>query len=159
MSTVRPERPTFPDASAYPFEPRQHAPGARGRRAAPGTTAAVRAGALAGILALALSGCASSAANGEQTGGGEASLVLPDLSSVTVLGGGSGRTLLLLGLVVCAFGIGFGVASYSQLRRLPVHGSMREISELIYSTCKTYLVQQGRFLLLLWVFIGSVIVV
>ena len=159
MSTVRPERRTIPDVSACSSEPRRHAPGARGRGAAPGTTAAVRTGALAGIVALALSGCASSAATGEPTSGGEASLVLPDLSAVTILGGGSGRTLLLLGLVVCALGIGFGVASYSQLRRLPVHGSMREISELIYSTCKTYLVQQGRFLLLLWVFIGSVIVV
>jgi K(+)-stimulated pyrophosphate-energized sodium pump len=78
---------------------------------------------------------------------------------VTIVGGGSGRTLLLLGLIVCALGIVFGAISYVQLRRLPVHPTMREVSELIYSTCKTYLVTQGRFLLMLWVFIAAVIVV
>nr|WP_242511261.1 sodium-translocating pyrophosphatase [Cellulomonas sp. HLT2-17] len=106
---------------------------------------------------MALTGCASS---GESTiQGGEASLVLPDLGAVTIMGGGSGRTLLLIGLIVCALGIGFGAVSYTQLRALPVHGTMREISELIYSTCKTYLVQQGRFLMMLWVFIAAVIIV
>ena len=91
--------------------------------------------------------------------GGEASLVLPDLGAVTLLGGVSGRLLLGLGLLVCVLGLAFGVATYVQLRRLPVHAAMREISELIYSTCRTYLTQQGRFLLLLWVFIAAVIVV
>ncbi|MEZ0448013.1 sodium-translocating pyrophosphatase [Cellulomonas sp. ICMP 17802] len=91
--------------------------------------------------------------------GGEASLVLPDLSTVTVFGGVSGRLLLSLGLVVCLLGLGFGLVAFVQLRRLPVHTSMREVSELIYSTCKAYLVQQGRFLLMLWVFIAAVIVV
>ena len=116
-----------------------------------------RAAAIAAAAAVTLSGCASSASNGAN-GGGEASLVLPDLSAVTIVGGGSGRTLLLIGLLVCALGIGFGALSYVQLRRMAVHPSMREISELIYSTCKTYLVQQGRFLLMLWVFIAAVIV-
>ena len=100
--------------------------------------------------------------SGEPSGvphGGEANLVLPDLSSVTVMGGVSGRLLLGLGLVVCLLGLGFGLLAFVQLRRLPVHGSMREVSELIYSTCKAYLVQQGRFLLMLWVFIAAVIVV
>jgi K(+)-stimulated pyrophosphate-energized sodium pump len=91
--------------------------------------------------------------------GGEANLVLPDLSVVTVAGGVSGRLLLGLGLVVCLLGLGFGMLAFVQLRRMPVHASMREVSELIYSTCKAYLVQQGKFLLMLWVFIAAVIVV
>src|SRR5688572_32985630 len=72
-------------------------------------------------------------------GGGEANLVLPDLSSVEFLGF-SGSTLLMAGLVVCGLGLVFGLVIYSQLKRLPVHRSMLEISELIYETCKTYLV-------------------
>ncbi|WP_421733939.1 sodium-translocating pyrophosphatase [Cellulomonas sp.] len=91
--------------------------------------------------------------------GGEASLALPDLGAVTVMGGVSGRLLLSLGLVVCVLGLGFGMLAFVQLRRLPVHASMLEISELIYSTCKAYLVKQGKFLLMLWVFIAAVIVV
>ncbi|HVG39267.1 MAG TPA: hypothetical protein VM870_08270, partial [Pyrinomonadaceae bacterium] len=68
-------------------------------------------------------------------GGGEASLILPDLSSVTFLGL-NGRTLLLIGLGVCFLGLMFGLAIYMQLKNLPVHRSMREISELIYETCR-----------------------
>lgn len=115
-------------------------------------------GALAAALALA--GCATSGAEGEAgTGGGEASLVLPDLSTVTLVGGGSGRTLLLFGLLVCALGLGFGAVIFQRLRVMEVHPSMREISELIYSTCQAYLLKQGRFLLMLWAFIAAVIVV
>jgi K(+)-stimulated pyrophosphate-energized sodium pump len=91
--------------------------------------------------------------------GGEASLVLPDLSSVTFLGGLNGHQLLLFGLVVCAFGLLFGLVTYSQVRKMPVHESMREISELIYETCKTYLIQQGKFLIILWVFISAIVLV
>ncbi|MBC7291305.1 MAG: sodium-translocating pyrophosphatase [Actinotalea sp.] len=90
--------------------------------------------------------------------GGEVNLVLPDLSGVTVLGGMSGRTLLLLGLGVCALGLAFGLVVYLQLRRLPVHRSMSEVAHLIWSTCKAYLAQQGKFLLVLWGFIAAVIV-
>ena len=134
--------------------------GSPGRRAAHGTGTAVRAAGLAGVVALALSGCgASSSASKSTVRGGEASLVLPDLNSVTVLGGGSGRALLVIGLAVCALGLGFGALAFIQLRRLPVHPSMREVSELIYSTCKVYLIQQGKFLLVLWGFIAAVIVV
>src|SRR5271163_2682080 len=61
------------------------------------------------------------------------------------------------GLVICALGLLFGLVSFMQLRNLPVHRSMREISELIYETCKTYLITQGKFLLVLWIFIGAVI--
>ena len=92
-----------------------------------------------------------------QHAGGEASLVLPDLSQATFLGGIGGRALLMWGLLVCALGLLFGLAIYTQLRNLPVHKSMREISELIYETCKTYLLTQGRFLLILWVFIGAIV--
>ncbi|MEO7190564.1 MAG: sodium-translocating pyrophosphatase [Vicinamibacterales bacterium] len=91
--------------------------------------------------------------------GGEANLVLPDLSQVQFLGGIDGHTLLMVGLVVSAMGLLFGLVIYNQLKNLPVHGSMLEISELIYETCKTYLVQQGKFLLLLELFIGSIIAV
>ncbi len=88
---------------------------------------------------------------------GEANLVLPDLSQATFLGGTNGRTLLMWGLLVCALGLLFGLATFTQLRNLPVHRSMLEISELIYETCKTYLITQGKFLLLLWIFIAVII--
>ncbi|MGH7721015.1 MAG: sodium-translocating pyrophosphatase, partial [Gemmatimonadaceae bacterium] len=89
-------------------------------------------------------------------GGGEANLRIPDLSQVEFLGL-PGRTLLMTGLVVCALGLLFGLIIYGRLKRLPVHEAMREISELIYETCKTYLITQGKFILILEVFIGFVI--
>jgi len=94
---------------------------------------------------------------GEARRGGEANLVLPDLGTVDV-GGYDGRTLLLIGIGVSALGILFGLVILNQLKNLPVHRSMREISELIYETCKTYLVTQGRFLAILEIFIAAVIV-
>jgi len=87
---------------------------------------------------------------------GEANLRLPDLSSVSFLGM-TGHNLLLIGLLFCAFGLLFGLAIYIQLKNLPVHRSMREISELIYETCKTYVITQGKFLMVLWAFIAVVI--
>jgi K(+)-stimulated pyrophosphate-energized sodium pump len=92
-----------------------------------------------------------------ETAGGEASLKLPDLSSVSFLGM-NGHSLLMIGILFCICGLGFGLAIYSRLKNLPVHRAMLEISELIYETCKTYLVTQGKFLLLLWIFIAVVIV-
>src|SRR5437773_335107 len=89
--------------------------------------------------------------------GGEASLIVPDLGHVT-FGGVGGRALLMWGLVVCVMGLVFGMVIFSQLKNLPVHASMREISELIYETCKTYLITQGKFLLILEAFIGVIIV-
>jgi K(+)-stimulated pyrophosphate-energized sodium pump len=89
--------------------------------------------------------------------GGEAHLVLPDLSQANFLGGTNGRTLLMWGLGVCALGLLFGFVTFKQLRDLPVHRSMLEISELIYETCKTYLITQGKFLLVLEIFIGVII--
>jgi K(+)-stimulated pyrophosphate-energized sodium pump len=91
--------------------------------------------------------------------GGEANLVLPDLSTVTFLNGIDGHSLLLAGIVICLLGLAFGLVIMNQLKNMPVHASMREISELIYETCKTYLVQQGKFLLILEVFIGTIIAV
>src|SRR6266508_1489482 len=90
-------------------------------------------------------------------GGGEASLILPDLSSESFLGV-SGHSLLLAGLVVCGLGLLFGLVVAKQLKALPVHRSMLEISELIYETAKTYLVTQGKFIAFLWGFIALVIV-
>ncbi|HVF54698.1 MAG TPA: sodium/proton-translocating pyrophosphatase, partial [Pyrinomonadaceae bacterium] len=89
--------------------------------------------------------------------GGEANLVLPDLSRVDFLGGTNGRTLLMTGLAVCFLGLGFGLYIFMQLKNMPVHRSMREISELIYATCKTYLVTQGKFILILEAFIAVII--
>ncbi|HEV8433541.1 MAG TPA: sodium-translocating pyrophosphatase [Thermoanaerobaculia bacterium] len=88
----------------------------------------------------------------------EANLVLPDLHSVSFLGI-SGQTLLSFGLIVCVLGMLFGLVIFMQLKNLPVHRSMREISELIYETCKTYLTTQGKFILLLEVFIGAIMIV
>jgi K(+)-stimulated pyrophosphate-energized sodium pump len=89
--------------------------------------------------------------------GGEANLILPDLGAVE-FHGINGRTLLMGGLVVCIVGLAFGMVIFTHLKNLPVHKSMRDISELIYETCKTYLVTQGKFILLLEVFIGVIMV-
>ena len=90
--------------------------------------------------------------------GGEAELRLPNLDIPFLGGAVQGPTLLMIGLAVSALGFVFGLAMYTHLRNLPVHAAMKEISELIYETCKTYLVTQGRFLLILEIFIGAIIV-
>jgi len=87
----------------------------------------------------------------------EFDLLLPDLRTAQFLGV-DGHTLLTFGLAVCVLGIVFGIVSYQQLRKMSVHESMREISELIYATCKTYLGTQIKFIAVLEVFIGAVIV-
>jgi K(+)-stimulated pyrophosphate-energized sodium pump len=89
--------------------------------------------------------------------GGEATLRLPDLSSVSFLGL-NGHTLLAIGLIFCTFGLLFGLAISLQLKNMPVHRSMGDISNLIYETCKTYLITQGKFLMVLWAFIAIVII-
>jgi K(+)-stimulated pyrophosphate-energized sodium pump len=116
-----------------------------GRRFAKGSAAAA-------FLAL-----CSGAATPAQEAGGEAGLKVPDLSQVTFLGI-DGHKLLLFGIVFCVFGLIFGLAIYSRLKGMPVHKSMLDISELIYETCKTYLLTQGKFLVFLWLFIAVVIV-
>ena len=97
------------------------------------------------------------AAPAQHQGGGEANLKIPDLSQVS-FGGVTGRALLQWGLLVCLLGLAFGMVIFTQLKVLPVHQSMRDISELIYETCKTYLITQGKFLLVLEAFIGVIIV-
>jgi K(+)-stimulated pyrophosphate-energized sodium pump len=98
-----------------------------------------------------------SSAGVQHEAGGEAKLKLPDLSQVSFLGV-DGRTLLSGGLIVCLAGFVFGLIVYLQLKKLPVHKSMRDISELIYETCKTYLATQGKFILILEIFIALIIV-
>jgi K(+)-stimulated pyrophosphate-energized sodium pump len=99
------------------------------------------------------------AAAQDHAGGGEANLTLPDLKSVVFehFFGLNGHALLTIGLLFCVGGLLFGLAIYVQLKNLPVHRTMLEISDLIYETCKTYLVTQGKFILLLWAFIAVVI--
>jgi K(+)-stimulated pyrophosphate-energized sodium pump len=114
--------------------------------------------ALAAMLGAAAFAPGAFAQSTDETGG-EANLHLPDLSSVRFLNDRiDGHTLLLFGIGVCVLGLVFGLLIYSRLKNLPVHKSMRDISELIYETCKTYLLTQGKFLLLLWIFIAVVIV-
>ncbi len=95
----------------------------------------------------------------EHAGGGEANLVLPDLRSVSFehFFGLNGHALLTIGLLFCVGGLLFGLAIYVQLKNSPVHRTMLEVSELIYETCKTYLITQGKFIMLLWVFIAVII--
>jgi K(+)-stimulated pyrophosphate-energized sodium pump len=113
--------------------------------------------ALLAIAVLLLAPAQGLAQNPPHQSGGEAHLVIPDLNQGTFLGT-SGRTLLMGGLGVCALGLLFGFITYKQLRDLPVHSSMLEVSELIWETCKTYLFTQGKFLLILEMFIGVIIV-
>ena len=115
--------------------------------------------ATAALLAGCGAGTDGASGGGGTVHGGEASLELPDLAPVTLASGISGRALLVVGLGVCVLGLVFGLVTYLQLKRLPVHRSMLQVSELIYSTCKAYLVKQGRFLMVLWVFITAVILI
>jgi len=112
---------------------------------------------LAGGASMLAAGGQQAAQGAVPHAGGEANLVLPDLHQVTFLGGIDGHTLLLAGLAVCGLGLVFGLVIMTQLKNMAVHPSMREISELIYETCKTYLIQQGKFLVILELFIGAII--
>src|SRR5512138_2060525 len=98
------------------------------------------------------------AQNAEPQHSGEVNLVVPPLDGVTFLNGVTGPTLLKGGLLISLLGMVFGLVIYRKLKNLPVHSSMREISELIYETCKTYLQTQGRFIMILEIFIGAAIV-
>ncbi|MFY8201279.1 MAG: sodium/proton-translocating pyrophosphatase, partial [Pirellula staleyi] len=89
--------------------------------------------------------------------GGEANLVLPDLGGTNFLGV-PGNVILYGGLVVSAAGLFFGIRICKEIHDMPVHSSMREVSDLIYETCKTYLINQGKFLAVLWTIIALVIV-
>jgi K(+)-stimulated pyrophosphate-energized sodium pump len=95
----------------------------------------------------------------ESHASGEANLILPDLGQSTFFGGLiDGRSLLLYSSIFVVMGLLFGLVIYRQLKSLPVHKSMLEMSELIYETCKTYLITQGKFLVILEIFIGVIII-
>ncbi|MGH9432894.1 MAG: sodium/proton-translocating pyrophosphatase, partial [Terriglobia bacterium] len=116
------------------------------------------AGTIAAGTALLLASASGAFATPLQEAGGEANLQLPDFHSVQLLGMDAHR-LLTFGILFCIFGLIFGLVSYSRLKNLPAHESMKEMSQLIWETCKTYLINQGKFLLLLWVFIAIIIFV
>ena len=111
---------------------------------------------VAGLAFLAVATTTAFAQGGDEAAAGEANLKLPDLSQVQFLGV-DGHKLLMIGIVFCIFGLLFGLVIYSSLKNLPVHRAMADISQLIWETCKTYLITQGKFLLLLWVFIAAII--
>ncbi len=117
-------------------------------RRAPALLPRLGAGALTAALSLSTAAAWAS----------EAELIIPNLGSVSFRGI-DGHSLLLFGLLVCLGGMVFGLVQFMQIRNLPVHRAMREISELIYETCKTYLITQGKFLAILWAFIAVIIVV
>jgi len=100
---------------------------------------------------------AEQAGAAHHTPGGEVNIQVPDLRQARFLGL-DGHQILLSGLLVCVLGLAFGAMTYAGVKRLPVHDSMAEISELIYETCKAYMLQQGKLLLILEVFIGTIIV-
>ncbi|HET9294808.1 MAG TPA: sodium/proton-translocating pyrophosphatase, partial [Gemmatimonadales bacterium] len=113
------------------------------------------------VLPLLLLAAVAGVAQGQEGGhrpGGEVNLLIPDLNQGSFLGY-TGHQILLSGLAVCVLGLLFGLWTYSAVRKLPVHRSMAEVSDLIYETCKAYMVQQGKFLLALWLFVSAVIVV
>lgn len=88
----------------------------------------------------------------------EADLPIPDLSSSYFsLFGMNGHTLLFWGILVIAFGMLFGLLQFIKIKKLPAHKSMLAVSDIIYQTCKTYMHQQGKFLVILFVIIGAAI--
>ncbi len=115
---------------------------------------------LAGPLALVLGAQEPGAGAGAELShrpGGEVNIQLPDLNTGNFLGM-TGQQILMTGLVVCVLGLLFGAWTYNAVKNLPVHKSMSDVSDLIYETCKAYLIQQGKFLLILELFIGTVMV-
>jgi K(+)-stimulated pyrophosphate-energized sodium pump len=132
-------------------------------RSVPSTHGITRtAGVLRVLFTLLLLAAAGTPLMAQESAGGEANLKLPWLNSappfLSALGGIQGRTLLMGGMVISAFGLIFGLIIFTRLRKMPVHSSMLEVSELIYETCKTYLATQGKFLALLECFIAVIIV-
>ena len=116
-----------------------------------------RIGRISAASAMTLLSATMAHAQGASEAAGEANLKVPDLSQVQFLGI-NGHTLLMWGILFCILGLLFGLMMYSRLKNLPVHKSMRDMSELIYETCKTYLITQGKFLLLLESFIAVIII-
>lgn len=89
----------------------------------------------------------------------EVELKIPELTSTYTIFGNiiSGTTLLGWGMVIAALGMLFGFIEFNKIKRLPAHKSLLEVSKLIYETCKTYLFQQGKLLIILELFIGGCI--
>src|SRR6478736_2617359 len=116
---------------------------------------------VAAVLTLAMSPVLLAAAQPENAAhhrpGGEVNIQLPDLNQGNFLGM-TGHQILLSGLVVCVLGLLFGFWTYTAVKNLPVHKSMSDVSALIYETCKAYLIQQGKFLMILELFIGTVMI-
>jgi len=110
------------------------------------------------VGALSLLSAGTAFAQENPGGGGEANLQLPDLTQVHFFGM-NGHTLLLWGPLACILGMLFGLLMYAHLKSLPAHRSMLDVSQIIWETCKTYLINQGKFLLLLWSFIAVVMLV
>ncbi len=111
-----------------------------------------------GFVALVLAGACLLGVTSGVAYAGEADIKLPDLTQVVFTIGGqqvSGITLMYAGLVVCVLGLLFGLVQYKQVKGLPVHKSMGDVSDTIWETCKTYLLQQGKFLVVLWLLIGA----
>ncbi len=89
----------------------------------------------------------------------EADIKIPELDTVSFFGGAlTGHMVLMIGLAVCVVGIVFGWMQYLQTKNLPVHASMGGVSNVIWETCKTYLMQQGKFLAALWILIAACMV-
>jgi len=140
-----------------PGQPPGQRPGQRPARAL-GRALKLGAAGVLGLLQLLVARAALAGEMQPEKHVSEATLVLPDLASVQFLGM-DGKTLLLSGLGVCALAMVFGLVIYNQLKNMAVHRSMREISELIYETCKTYLQTQGKFIMVLWAFIAVIMLV
>src|SRR5512140_2118330 len=118
-------------------------------------TAWKRVGMIAGLLALPAGLFAPHAAMAS-----EMDLVIPELTTSYNLFGMtvSGTGLLMAGIIVCLLGMAFGLFMFNQVRRMPAHKSMLDVSNIIYETCKTYLLQQGRLLMVLEIFIAACII-
>jgi len=110
-----------------------------------------------GLVALAVIGILAMGVICQTASAGEADITLPDLKQVHFpnIGNVSGVALMYVGLAVCAFGLLFGLFQYSQIKKLAVHPSMGSVSDTIWETCKTYLLQQGKFLVVLWVLVAA----
>ncbi len=91
---------------------------------------------------------------------GEADLVLPNFSATFNVGGTpiAGTTILWAGMFIALLGCMFGLYEFMRVKKLPAHKSLLDISELIYETCKTYMITQGKFLVVLEVLIGACII-
>jgi len=114
-------------------------------------------GSMAGFVKLILLAVASLAVTAAVARAGEADLAIPNLheGTFTIFGGTiSAFDLLLYGALVITGTLGISLYLRTQIHRLPAHQSMLNVAEIIFQTCKTYLIQQGKFLLMLFAIIA-----